>query len=301
MPRHGEAGAPRNHGPAFEVGPLVLIRGAGDLATGVALSFHHAGFRVVMTELPAPMAIRRTVSFAEAVFDGAQTVEGVSARRCDPSGLDDALGAGAIAVLVDPGSEIRHACRPVVAVDAILAKRNLGTTRDFAPIVIGLGPGFVAGADVDAVVETMRGHELGRIIFSGSARADTGVPGEIGSRTAERVLRAPVAGAVRHARRIGDAVEPGDIVLSVGSVAVPAPIAGCLRGLVREGIDVAEGTKVGDIDPRGDASYCSVVSDKARAVGRAALEAALVIGRARGLLAVVPGDRAPRAFGARKR
>ena len=163
--------------------PRALIRGAGDLATGVALSLHHAGFRIVMTELGQPTAIRRTVAFSEAVFDGRQTVEGVTALLCDETDLDRVLERGNIAMVVDPESAIRAVYVPTVAVDAIIAKRNLGTTRDFAPIVIGCGPGFRAGEDVDAVVETMRGHELGRVIRSGSAQENTGVPGEIGGRT----------------------------------------------------------------------------------------------------------------------
>lgn len=266
--------------------PRALIRGAGDLATGVALSLHHAGFRIVMTELGQPTAIRRTVAFSEAVFDGRQTVEGVTAILSDGHDLEKILDEGRIAVVVDPDSAIRAAFAPTVTVDAIIAKRNLGTTRDFAPIVIGCGPGFHAGDDVDAVVETMRGHELGRIIRAGSAQENTGVPGEIGGRTAERILRAPAAGSVVLKRRIGDLVDTGDLVMAVGDAPVAAPLSGCVRGLIREGLAVAGGMKIGDIDPRGESRYCFVVSDKARAIGRAALEAALIIGRERGLLSV---------------
>ncbi len=269
--------------------PRALIRGAGDLATGVALSLHHAGFGIVMTEIDRPTAIRRTVAFCEAVFDGRQTVEGVTARLCDPAALEGVLQEGRIAVVVDPGAAVRAACAPTVVVDAILAKRNLGTTRSFAPIVIGCGPGFRAGEDVDAVIETMRGHELGRVILSGSAQKDTGVPGEIAGRTAERLLRAPAAGPVALEKKIGDLVDKGDLVMTVGGVPVTAPLAGCVRGLIRHGLTVPKGMKVGDIDPRGDSRYCFVVSDKARAVGRAVLEAALILGRARGLLGVVTG------------
>jgi xanthine dehydrogenase accessory factor len=267
--------------------PRVLVRGAGDLATGVALSFFHAGFRVVMTELAAPTAIRRTVAFAEAVFDGEQTVERVSAARAAPDEVDAVLATGRIAVVVDPLSEVRAALRPLVVVDAILAKRNLGTTGAFAPIAIGLGPGFDAGRDVDAVVETMRGHDLGRLIFSGQAAADTGVPGDIGGRTVERILRAPRLGVVEHERRIGDLVRAGDVVLRVGGESVHAPFSGCLRGLIRQGIGVTAGMKIGDVDPRGERRFCFVVSDKARAVGRAALEAALIVGRERGMISVL--------------
>jgi xanthine dehydrogenase accessory factor len=275
--------------------PLALIRGAGDLATGIALSLHHAGFGIVMTEIARPTAIRRTVAFCQAVFDGRQTVEDVTARLCEPAELEGVLRDGNIAVVVDPESAVRAACAPVVAVDAILAKRNLGTTRNFAPIVIGCGPGFRAGGDVDAVIETMRGHELGRIILSGSAQEDTGVPGEIGGRTAERILRAPASGPVTLAKEIGDLVSAGELVMMVGDAPVNAPLSGCIRGLISEGLIVPMGLKVGDIDPRGDRRYCFVVSDKARAVGRAALEAALIVGRARGLLAVtrLPAELGP--------
>lgn len=273
-----------------EGGLRALIRGAGDLATGIALSFHHAGFRIVMTELARPSAIRRSVAFSEAVYDGRQAVEGVEARLCDPREVEGALGEGMIAVVVDPESAVRHAVAPIVAVDAILAKRNLGTTRDFAPIVIGCGPGFSAGEDVDAVIETARGHELGRVILSGRAQEDTGVPGEVGGRTGERILRAPADGEVVLRRRIGDLVEAGDLVMTVGGVPVSARIAGCVRGLIREGFAATAGLKVGDIDPRGETRYCSVVSDKARAVGRAALEAALILGRDRGIFRIGPGN-----------
>jgi xanthine dehydrogenase accessory factor len=266
--------------------PRVLVRGAGDLASGVALSFFHAGFQVVMTELAAPTAIRRTVAFAESVFDGEQTVESVTAARAAPDGVDAVLATGRIAVVVDDGFDLSAALRPLVLVDAILAKRNLGTTRALAPIVIALGPGFEAGKDVDAVVETMRGHDLGRLIFSGRAAADTGVPGDIAGRTGERILRAPRSGIVEHERRIGDLLQSGDLVLRVGGEPVRAPFSGCLRGLIRQGISVTAGMKIGDVDPRGERRFCFVVSDKARAVGRAALEAALVIGRERGILSV---------------
>jgi xanthine dehydrogenase accessory factor len=270
--------------------PRALIRGAGDLATGIALTLHHAGFAVVMTEIGRPTAIRRSVAFCQAVFDGAQTVEGVTARLCDPANIGEVLRDGNIAVVVDPESAVRAAFGPTVAVDAILAKKNLGTTRDFAPIVIGCGPGFQAGADVDAVIETMRGHELGRLIMSGSAQEDTGVPGEIAGRTAERILRAPVSGPVRLEKKIGDLVSAGELVMMVGDAPVHSPLSGCVRGLISEGLAVPKGLKVGDIDPRGDSRYCFVVSDKARAVGRAALEAALILGRERGLFRVAMDD-----------
>jgi xanthine dehydrogenase accessory factor len=260
----------------------VLIRGAGDCATGVALSLHHAGFSVLMTEQPEPTVIRRTVSFAEAVFQGSQTVEGAMAELSRGEGIAEVLARGRIAVMVDPQSDIRKIFAPDVVVDAILAKKNLGTTMGFAPVVIGLGPGFTAGVDVHAVIETMRGHELGRILYGGSAQPDTGVPGEIQGRTSERVLKAPGPGRVLLQKRIGDLVRKGETVMTVGSAPVTAPLDGCVRGLIHEGLYVSEGLKIGDIDPRGQDSYTATISDKARTLGRAVLEAVLVLGRDRG-------------------
>ncbi len=263
-----------------------LVRGGGDLASGVALSLHFSGFSIVMTELPEPTVIRRSVAFAEAVFQGNHTVEGIRADLATSENYAATLRKGRIAVLVDPEATIRSRFQPDVLIDAILAKRNLGTRRNHAPIVIGLGPGFRAGVDVDAVIETMRGHDLGRVIFDGTAMDDTGVPGEIGGKAAQRVLRAPETGRVLHAKRIGDLVEQGETVMSVGGAPVAAPFAGCLRGLIADGIVVPKGLKIGDLDPRGESRYCEVVSDKARALGRAALEATFILGRRSNILEV---------------
>ncbi len=264
----------------------MLIKGAGDLATGVALSFHAAGFGVLMTELPRPTAIRLSVSFAGAVYQGSQLVEGVRAELTTPGRWRAVTEAGSVAVMVNPGAAAAAEAAPQVIVDAVMAKKNLGTTRVPAAVVIALGPGFTAGQDADAVIETARGHALGRIIRSGSASADTGVPGDIAGKTSDRVLRAPADGRVTLLRRIGDLVASGEVVMRVGEVAVRAPFAGCLRGAISEGAEVPRGMKIGDVDPRGDGAYVHSVSDKARAVGRAALEAALLIGRERGLFVV---------------
>lgn len=269
--------------------PLVLIRGAGDLATGAALAFHAAGFRILMTEIERPTAIRLTVSFAAAVYQGTQVVEDVRAECCSTAAWPAVVDAGAVAVLVDPSAAVMARATPVVVLDATMAKRNLGTARADGAVVIALGPGFVAGTDVDAVVETARGHELGRIIRRGSARPDTGTPGEIAGRSAERVLRAPADGRVVPCRGIGDLVEEGDLVLRVGNAEVRAPFRGCLRGLISGQVTVTRGMKIGDVDPRAETAFVHVVSDKARAVGRAALEAALLIGRERGLLEIRAG------------
>ena len=267
--------------------PVAVVKGAGDLATGVALSFHAAGFDVLMTELAQPTAIRLTVSFAAAVYNGSHSVEGVRAQLGTMETWPALLADGAIAVLVDPRAEVMTAANAAVIVDAIMAKANTGTSMRDGAVVIALGPGFTAARDVDAVIETMRGHELGRIIRDGCARPDTGTPGEIGGRTSERVLRAPRDGRVTAMKRIGEMVAAGDVVMRVEDQPVTAAIGGCLRGCISDNVQARKGMKIGDVDPRGDARYVNAVSDKARAVGRAALEAALEIGRGRGLLRVL--------------
>jgi xanthine dehydrogenase accessory factor len=266
---------------------LAVIKGAGDLATGVALSFYAAGFRVLMTELPEPTAIRLSVSFAQAVYRTRCVVEGVRATLAAARSWPSVQQAGDVAVIVDPGCAVLKNAGAAVVVDAVMAKSNTGTSKREGSIVIALGPGFAAGSDADAVIETMRGHELGRIIREGRARGDTGIPGDIGGRTADRVLRAPRQGRVSCRRRIGDIVTKGEAVMGVEDEPVRAPFDGCLRGMIREGLIAHKGMKIGDVDPRGDAGYVNAVSDKSRAVGRAALEAALWIGRERGVFKVL--------------
>jgi xanthine dehydrogenase accessory factor len=273
---------------------LALVKGAGDLATGIALSLHGAGFAVVMTEIPQPLAIRLTVAFAQAVYQGSHTVEGLRAERTDAQGWRSVVERGSVAVLVDPQAAILSALSPLAIVDAIMAKRNTGTIRREGSVVIGLGPGFSAGLDVDAVIETQRGHEMGRIIREGTAREDSGVPGEIGGRGSDRVLRAPMGGMVVNLKEIGALVKKGDPVARVGGLTVTAPFDGCLRGLIHDGLSVQAGVKIGDVDPRGESQYASTVSDKARALGRAVLEAVLVVGREKGLLALTGWERAGR-------
>ena len=244
-----------------------------------------------MTEIPQPLAIRLSVAFAQAVYQGSHVVEGVRAERTDPQGWRTAAERGSVAVLVDPQASILGVAQPLVVVDAIMAKRNTGTSRRAGTIVLGLGPGFSAGVDVDAVIETQRGHELGRIIREGSARTDSGVPGEIGGRGSERVLRAPADGMVVALKQIGALVREGEPVARVGELTVNAPFDGCLRGLIHDGLVVSRGIKIGDVDPRGQSQYAGTVSDKARALGRAALEAVLEIGRERGLVGLAAGPR----------
>lgn len=255
---------------------VVLIRGAGDIATGIALRLWHCHIQVVMTDLPRPTAIRRTVCFSQAILLGKTTVEDVTAVFVsDVKEVAAVLHSGCIPVLADPDCLCRTEIRPDVLIDAILAKRNLGTKITDAPAVIGVGPGFTAGQDCHAVVETMRGHTLGRVILSGSAIPNTNMPGLIGGFTGERVLRAPADGIFHQAYEIGDRVQAGDVAGTVEGIPMRCTIGGVLRGILPDGTTVFKGMKSGDVDPRGHAEYCLQVSDKALAVGGGALEAVL--------------------------
>ena len=255
---------------------LAIVRGAGDIASAIALRLARSGMSVAMTEVEHPLTVRRTVAFSEAVRTGKTIVEGVTAVRArDLDHARELLGdCGVVPVLVDPECSCL-ALKPDVLVDAILAKRNLGTTMQMAPIVIGVGPGFTAGVDCHAVVETMRGHTLGRAYYEGSALPDTAVPGLIGGFAGERVLRCPADGIFRCDAQIGDHVEQGQAVAHVGEAPVVAMLTGVLRGLLADGVPVHAGLKCGDVDPRGDSGYCRLVSDKGLAVAGGVLEAIL--------------------------
>ncbi len=254
----------------------VLIRGAGDIATGIALRLHRAGVHVVMTDLPQPTAIRRTVCFSQAILYGTWSVEGVSAVcAAAEEDVDTILASGAIPVLPDPLCACKTWLQPDALVDAVLAKRNIGTAITDAPVVIGVGPGFTAGEDCHAVVETMRGHTLGRVYEAGSALPNTAVPGLIGGYAGERVLRAPADGIFCQRLEIGTLVKAGDVAGTVGGQPMQCTIDGVLRGILPDGIPVFQGMKAGDVDPRGDVSACNTVSDKALAVGGGVLEALL--------------------------
>ena len=255
----------------------VVIRGAGDLASGVALRLWRAGMDVVLLDVAKPTAIRRTVAFSEAIVHGEQTVEDVTARLATAETVEETLAAGYIPVLVDPEGRSVPKLKPDALVDAILAKRNLGTEIRDAPVVIGVGPGFTAGVDCHAVVETMRGHSLGRVIREGSAIPNTGIPGLIGGFAGERVLRAPAAGLFHPLRDIGDAVTEGEILATVEGKPIIATLTGTLRGILPEGTEVFPGMKAGDIDPRCQRSHCFTASDKALAVGGGVLEAILAL------------------------
>ena len=256
---------------------LVVIRGAGDLASGIALRLWRSGISLVMTDLPKPTSIRRTVCFSEAVRLGQTQVEDVVARRAEtPEEALALLRQDILPVLPDPEGVCAAALRPDVVVDAILAKKNLGTTPYDAPTVIGVGPGFTAGVDCHAVVETKRGHYLGRVIHEGGAIPDTGIPGNIAGHSADRVLRAPCAGIFIPLKQIGDAVTAGETAATINGVPMLCTIDGILRGLLPKGTEVFPGMKSGDIDPRPEAyDHCFLASEKALAIGGGVLEAIL--------------------------
>lgn len=257
----------------FESLPVV-IRGGGDLASGVAYRLVKAGFPVIITELPRPLVIRRTVAYGSAVFEGVITVDGITARHAAAvEAVPDLLAAGEIPVLVDEAGRCLPVLAPAVVVDARVAKRNLDTTRADAPLVIALGPGFTAGEDCHAVIETNRGHDLGRVIWQGSAVPNTGQPGSVQGRVGERVLRAPADGTVTPAAAIGDWLAESALIAHVGGHAIRAPFDGVLRGLIHPTVPVRAGMKIGDVDPRGERRYCFTISDKALALGGGVLEA----------------------------
>ena len=256
---------------------IILIKGGGEMASGVALRLVRSGFRVCITEIPEPLAVRRGVSFCEAVFAGRKEIEGLAGKLV--SGREEILHSwesGELPILIDPECAIRKILSPDVLVDAILAKKNTGTTLSDAPLVIGLGPGFCAGRDAHFVIETNRGHHLGRVIEESEAEPDTGIPGDIGGYTWERVLRAPVGGRFQGKKQIGDHIEEGEIVAEVAGVPLKAPISGVLRGILHDGLAAEPNMKVADVDPRALRENCLTVSDKARAIAGGVLEAILI-------------------------
>lgn len=255
---------------------LVVIRGAGDIATGIALRLYRAGMQIVMCDLAQPTSIRRTVCFSEAIRLGETTIEGIRGVLCrDASSARMAAQSACVAVMADPEASFVSDLHPDVVVDAILAKRNLGTTRGMAPVVIGVGPGFTAQVDVDAAVETMRGHYLGRVYYTGSPLPNTAIPGLIGGYAGERVLRAPADGTFTPCVKIGDEVKAGTVCGTVAGEPMVATIDGVVRGLLQEGVSVTRGMKSGDVDPRCHPEYITMASDKALAVGGGVLEAIL--------------------------
>ena len=260
---------------------LVIVRGGGDIATGTIYKLYQCGFQVLILETAAPSAIRRNVSFSEAVYQGEQTVENVSCILAkDTEHAVSLLTEGKLVMLIDPEGTCIQQLQPLAVVDAILAKKNLGTRRTMAGITVALGPGFEAGRDVDAVIETMRGHSLGRVIYEGTAIQNTGIPGMIGGYDRERVLYSPTEGTMKNVKKITDIVKKGELIAEIWTgtelVSVPATIDGVLRGLIRDGYSVTKGFKIADIDPRNlEYEDCFMISDKARCIAGGVVEAIL--------------------------
>ena len=260
---------------------LIVVRGGGDIASGVIQKIHRAGFRVVVLEVETPSFIRRTVCYGEAVYEKEVILEGSKAVLVNGiNEIDKVLDEGNIAIIIDPSGKTIKKLNPIAVIDAILAKKNLGTKIDMAPITVGLGPGFRVGKDVDVVIETMRGHDLGRLIFSGEAEKNTGIPGVIKGYGEERVIYSKTDGIIKNIKDIGDIVEKDETIAFVGDIPVKSPLTGLIRGLIREGYSVSKGFKIGDIDPRKDQmKNCYTISDKARNIGGSALEAVLYLRR----------------------
>lgn len=250
--------------------PPIVIRGGGDLATGTIYRLHKAGFPVLVLETGRPLAVRRAVSVCEAVYEGRWTVEGMECRLI--ASLDE-FDTGVVGVLIDPDGRSLAEVRPRILIDAIMAKRNTGTSREMAPVTIALGPGFRAPKDVLYVIETMRGHSLGRVIAKGAAIPDTKTPGVIMGYGIERLLRAPAAGRLVSRKTIGDLVEAGEAVGEIAGVPVRANIPGVIRGLIHPSVECCPGMKIGDVDPRGIVDYCFTISEKSLAIAGGVMEA----------------------------
>ena len=256
---------------------MIVIRGSGEMASGIAYRLSKSNFKkICMTDISRPQAVRRAVSFCEAIYDGESVVEGITARLIESHDMIQTVwDRGQIPVVVDPKAGVLDYLKPDIVVDAILAKKNLVTKITDASLVIGIGPGFYAGRDVHLVVETNRGHNLGRIIHEGEAEKNTGIPGVIAGYSAKRVFRGPKDGRLKTLKKIGDHVEAGEVVATVDGLPVTAQIKGVVRGMLRDGTDVWKGMKVGDIDPRGVKDSCYTVSDKTMAIAGGVLEAIL--------------------------
>lgn len=259
---------------------VVIVRGGGDLATGTIYKLHRCGFKVLILETSKPMSIRRKVSFSEAIYDGQMEIDGVSAILVDS--IDEAKEVWnnkKVPIIVDPEGEYIKQLKPKIVVDAIVAKKNIGTSRDMADITIALGPGFIAGKDVDVVIETSRGHDLGRLIFEGEAKKNTGIPGLIGGYSKERVVHSPCDGIIENIKDIGAIVEKDEIIAYVGDMSVKAQISGVLRGIIRNGSNVTKGLKIADVDPRiSEKDNCYTISDKSRNIAGGVLEAIFYLG-----------------------
>ena len=253
----------------------VVIRGGGDLATGVAEVLYQSGFKILILDIEKPSSIRRSVCFSEAIYDGVTKVENIICKKVENENeIEKCWSEKIIPIMVDEKGEIIKKIKPDVVVDSIIAKKNLGTTKEMAPITVALGDGFEAGKDVDIVIETMRGHNLGRIITSGRAMKNTGIPGEIKGVSKDRVIYSKANGIFSSVKKIGDTVQKDEIIGYVGDVEIRGKISGVLRGIIREGYEVTENMKIGDIDPRiEEKNNCFTISDKARSLGGAVLRA----------------------------
>ncbi|WP_313341646.1 selenium-dependent molybdenum cofactor biosynthesis protein YqeB [Sedimentibacter sp.] len=261
----------------FMKGEVIVVKSGGDIASGIIQKLHRTGFRVLVLEIEKPTSIRRTVCFSEAVYGGKIEIEGITSLLANSiQEIYDAWSKNCIPVVVDPEGIYINKLNPIAVVDAIIAKKNTGMKKDAAPVTIAVGPGFEAGKDVHIVIESNRGHNLGRLIFSGFAEPNTMKPGNVDGFTFDRVLYSPDDGNFMANYKIGDLVKTGDVIGYVNDKSVKAKLDGVIRGLIREGIYVAEGQKIGDIDPRNDKEYCYTISDKARAIGGAVLEAVLI-------------------------
>ncbi len=266
-------------------GRLIFLRGGGDLATGVAARLFHSGFDVVVAEIEQPLAVRRLVSLSEAVYKKEVLVEDLQGRLVPgPAEALSALKDGVVPVLIDPRAESCRELNPLALVDCRMRKQPPEEGPDPASFVIGLGPGFIAGSNCHAVIETNRGHYLGRVIWQGSPAVDTGVPGKIGGQASLRVLRAPVDGVLREKAELGTLVTEGELIAEIDGMPVQAPFDGALRGLLRDGTAVSKGLKIGDVDPRGDTAICRLISEKSLAIAGGVLEALLSQPRIRAAL-----------------
>lgn len=265
---------------------IVVVRGGGDIVSGAIQKLYRSGFKVLVLETETPSAIRRKVAFCEAVYEKEIEIEGIKARLVDnDEEIQDCWDSDIVPVMIDSRGKVIERLKPLAVVDGILAKQNFGTKRSMAPITIALGPGFSAPEDVDIVIETMRGHNLGRIIEEGRASENTGVPGIIAGVGIERVIYSDYSGVITNIEKIGNVVEKGDVIAVVGDNEIYASISGVLRGIIRDGYKVKKGLKIADIDPRiSEKDNCFTISDKARNIGGAVLESILYLKKKKGIV-----------------
>ena len=264
---------------------LIIVRGGGDIASGAIEKLHRCGFDVLILEIEKPSAIRRAVCYGEAVYEGEMLVENIKSKKItDLSEIENLFKERIIPVLIDPHGKSINELKPMAVIDGILSKKNMGTNRNMAPVTIALGPGFSAGKDVDIVIETARGHNLGRLIIDGPAAENTGIPGNIGGYTMERVIYSHYNGIIKNVKKIGDIVSAGEVIARVYEHEVYATIDGVLSGIIRDGFEVTKNFKVADIDPRmNEQKNCFTISDKARSIGGAVLTGVFILMKEKGI------------------